>query len=190
VPVPRFVETESHTEADAEAEGENESESESEGEGEMEVHMEADSSASQMVEADVATKSDAELEAQAQAEAEDGFVHVTHTPYHTTRVSSDFSNIQRIRPRTVHHQSVQPLGGADMARNGPVNPAIPQDPLARKIDCNYYDCTGMQSEPYVPAGSLNPVIPWRYNREPRTTTFSTVPDMLEPYAEQKTVILN
>jgi len=183
------ADTENEAETETEAEAENESESETDSEGEMEVQMEADSSASQMVEADVATKSDAELEAQAQAEAEDGFVHVTHTPYHTTRVSSDFSNIQRIAPRTVKYQSVQPLGGADMARNGPVDPAIPQDPLAGKVDCNFYDCTGMQSEPYVPAGSLNPVIPWRYNREPRTTTFSTVPDLLEPYAEHKTVII-
>ena len=156
----------------------------------MEVHMEEGQQ--QVVEADAAmaaaADSEAAMEAQAQAEAEDGYVHVVSTPY-AQAVTADASNIQRFAPRVVPQQFVRPIDGEDMADNGPVSAVKPQDPLAAKIDCNFYDCTGVQSEPYVPAGSLNPVEPYTWKRDTRTTTFSTVPDMLEPRAEHKTVFV-
>lgn len=190
--LPRFAETEASTEAEAETEMESESESGAEAEAEegMAVHMEEGTA--QVVEADAAmnaaAESDAEMEAQAQSEAEDGYVHVVHTPY-VQSVTADASNIRRYAPRVVEEQFVRPVNGADIADNGIVSAVKPQDRLAGKIDCNFYDCTGQQSEPYVPVGSLNPVQPYVYKADTRTTTFSTVPDMLEPRAELKTVII-
>jgi len=184
------AEAESEAEADAEtdAEAESESESESGAEEGMEVHMEEGER--QVVDADeamtAAAASDALLEAQAEAEADSGYVHVVRTPF-VSSVSTDGSNIQRYAPRVVAPQYVRPINGQDMAPNGPVSAGRKQDPLADKIDCNFYDCTGQQSEPYVPVGSLNPVRPYVYKPDTRTTTFSTVPDLLEPRTELKTV---
>lgn len=188
LPTARFAETDAHVEMEAEAEAD--AEQQVDADAGMAVHMEEGSA--QVVEADeamsAAAESDAELEAQAQAEAEDGYVHVLHTPF-VQSVTADASNIPRYAPRVVEEQFVRPVGGEDMADNGPVSAAKPQDRLAAQIDCNFYDCTGQQSEPYVPVGSLNPVQPYVWKRDTRTTTFSTVPDMLEPRAEHKTVII-
>jgi hypothetical protein len=128
-----------------------------------------------------------ETESEAETESGSEYVRVVkQSPYYSS-VDVSPSNIKQYAPRVVKRQTVQPRIGADHARNGPVDAYIPQDPLAKKIDCNFMDCTGMQSEPFVPAGSLNPVIPYVNNPETRTTMFSTVPDMLEPRTEQKVV---
>lgn len=152
---PRFAETGAEVESEAEAESG----------ADMAVHMETDAE----------TVHNAEAEAKADSE----YIGMTHTPY-TTTYGVSATNIQQPRPRVVSQQRVWPQNGADAASNGPVDAYVPQDRLAAKVDCNFMDCTGMQSEPFVPAGSLNPVIPYVNKPETRTTTFSTVPDLLEP----------
>jgi len=176
------------SEAAAEAETETESQSEAEADSGMKVVMESNAEADQMVEADAKADSEAAIEAEAQAEADAGYVTVTETPYATT-VSSTPSNIRPLAPRRVPEQFIAPYPGEDHADNGIVDARVPQDPLAAEIDCNFYDCTGMQSEPYVLVGSMNPNVPYRYKPDTRTTTFSTVPDMLEPRAESKYVVV-
>jgi len=181
---PAFVESETESEA------ETESHSEAEAETGMKVVMESNAEADQMVEADAKVESESEssIESEAQAEADAGYVTVSETPYATT-VTSTSSNIRPLSPRRVPEQFIAPYPGDDHADNGIVSSVVSQDPLAAQIDCNFYDCTGVQSEPYVPVGSMNPNVPYRYKPDTRTTTFSTVPDMLEPRAESKFVVV-
>jgi len=180
---PRWAET--SAEVTSEAEAETGAEAEAEAGSEMEVHMEE--GAGQAVEAEVASESEAESEASAESEAEAEYVNAAQTPS-VTAISASATNIRRTRPRVVKAQRVRPMNNEDMADNGIVDSVTPQDPLAgRNFDCNFYDCTGMSSEPHVKPGSLNPAIPWRNPGEARTTTFSTVPDMLEPRSEVKIV---
>jgi hypothetical protein len=163
------------------------------------VHMEADAEAGAEVEAEVVAESEAETEAESEseaeseAEAESEYVNVA-VGRHTTSVSAAATNIRQIAPRVVRSPRVRPVNAADMSRmasNGAVPSAHDQDPLAdHNFDCNFYDCTGTSSEPFVPVGSLNPDIPYRNPGEARTTTFSTVPDMLEPRSEVKMVIVD
>jgi len=63
-----------------------------------------------------------------------------------------------------------------------------EDPLAFKIDCNYYDCTKADNAAVSPVGSLNPVEPYVNIQEARTTTFRTVPDLLQDRAHTDIVI--
>jgi len=176
---PRWQETSAEVTSEAEAEAEAETGSEAEAGSEMEVHMEE--GASHAVEAEAATES----ESAAESEAE--YVNVAQTPY-ATAVAASATNIRRTRPRVVKAQRTRPMNDEDMADNGIVDSVTPQDPLAgRDFDCNFYDCTGMSSEPHVKPGSLNPAVPWKNPGEARTTTFGTVPDMLEPRSEVKIV---
>jgi len=164
---PRWQETSAEVTSEAEAESETG----------MEVHMEE--GAAQTVEA--------EAENGAEAESESEYVNVAQTPF-ATAVSASATNIRQPRPRTVKVGRKRPVNNADMADNGIVEDYTPQDPLAgRDFDCNFYDCTGMSSEPHVKPGAMNPAIPWKNPQEARTTTFSTVPDMLEPRSEVKIV---
>ncbi len=193
---PRFAQV--HTSAETEAQTHAQSG--------MQFEMEEGSNTEQQqkVAADVMLQTDAQLEAQAQLEAETGYVHVRHTPF-ATAITHNPSNIEPVayqgpRPQVIKgvrppllplshlHFSLSPAvclflpqrTSMDFANNGRVTAHMPQDPAAQKIDCNFYDCTGLQSEPYQPVGSLNPVEPYVNRPETRTTTFGTVPDMLEP----------
>jgi hypothetical protein len=178
---PRWAEQSAEVTSEAEAEAETSTESESG----MEVHMEEGTGAT--VEAEVATEAEAETEAETSTESEAEYVNVAQTPY-ATAVAASATNIRRVAPRVPKVQRTRPMNEEDMADNGVVDSVTPQDPLAgRDFDCNFYDCTGMSSEPPVKPGSLNPAVPWRNPQEARTTTFSTVPDMLEPRSEVKIV---
>jgi len=96
-----------------------------------------------------------------------------------------------IRPRT---QFVKPFkvfrpkdGARGYADNYPIDATLEQDPLAVKMSDEQLG--SYLIDPYMPPGSLNPVKPYINNPEPRTTTFSTVPDMLQQQAQAQVVVM-
>jgi len=86
---------------------------------------------------------------------------------------------RRVKPFNVLYPK---LHGENYADNYPVDPTMEQDPIAFPIPKTYVD------DPYIPVGSLNPVKPYINNPQPRTTTFRTVPDMLQPQAQTEIII--
>jgi len=128
--------------------------------------------AEQHAEVEAETEAGAEAEAGTESESESSDKFIDHqTGRYYSNINLRATNIQPIAPRAQPKPYVPKERGADYADNGLVSDNMREE----------------EFENYVEPGMLNPPVPYVYKPEARTTTFSTVPDMLEPRSETKVV---